>query len=92
MPRVTIGFGPNGALTLPGAPFQRTWALSVTEDASPDYNSSCCTAARFQFWAYSLLHDNENPSDAGRLSPGHAGDETLGTLAAWARACSRPGP
>ncbi|KAH0437887.1 hypothetical protein IEQ34_026181 [Dendrobium chrysotoxum] len=51
-PRVATGFGPNGALTLPGAPFQGTWARSVAEDASPDYNSSCCMAARFQCWAY----------------------------------------
>ncbi|KAK8955781.1 hypothetical protein KSP40_PGU005998 [Platanthera guangdongensis] len=31
-------FRPNGALTLPDAPFQETWARSVAEDASPDYN------------------------------------------------------
>ncbi|KAI0485976.1 hypothetical protein KFK09_029372 [Dendrobium nobile] len=36
----------------PGAPFQGTWARSVAEDASPDYNSSCYMAARFQYWAY----------------------------------------
>ncbi|KAH0460141.1 hypothetical protein IEQ34_010804 [Dendrobium chrysotoxum] len=51
-PRVVTGFGPNGALTLPSAPFQGTWARSVAEDASPDYNSSYCMAARFQCWAY----------------------------------------
>ncbi|XP_028554352.1 uncharacterized protein LOC110116129 [Dendrobium catenatum] len=51
-PRVATGFGPNGALTLPGAPFQGTWARSITEDASPDYNSSYYMAARFQCWVY----------------------------------------
>ncbi|CAL9044926.1 unnamed protein product, partial [Musa banksii] len=35
---------------LPGAPFQGTWARSVTEDASPDYNSDDA-AARFSSWA-----------------------------------------
>ncbi|KAK8955877.1 hypothetical protein KSP40_PGU001758 [Platanthera guangdongensis] len=48
-PRVAIGFRPNRALTLPGAPFQETWARSVAEDASPDYNSSCI-ATRFPCW------------------------------------------
>ncbi|CAL9143476.1 unnamed protein product, partial [Musa hybrid cultivar] len=38
------------ALTLPGAPFQGTWARSVAEDASPDYNSDDA-AARFSSWA-----------------------------------------
>nr|BAD07869.1 hypothetical protein [Oryza sativa Japonica Group] len=41
---------PDGALTLPGAPFQGTWARSVAEDASPDYNSDGA-AARFSSWA-----------------------------------------
>ncbi|THU42884.1 hypothetical protein C4D60_Mb00t00760 [Musa balbisiana] len=41
---------PDGALTLPGAPFQGTWARSVAEDASPDYNSDDA-AARFSSWA-----------------------------------------
>lgn len=45
-PRDAAGSGPNGALTLPGTPFQGTWAQSVAEDASPDYNSDG-TAARF---------------------------------------------
>uniref|UniRef100_A0ACD6AWH3 Uncharacterized protein n=1 Tax=Avena sativa TaxID=4498 RepID=A0ACD6AWH3_AVESA len=44
------GSGPDGALTLPGAPFQGTWARSVAEDASPDYNSND-RAARFSSWA-----------------------------------------
>lgn len=39
-PRGETGSGPDGALTLPGVPFQGTWARSVSEDASPDYNSS----------------------------------------------------
>ncbi|KAJ3667254.1 hypothetical protein LUZ60_018015 [Juncus effusus] len=38
-PRDAAGSGPDGALTLPGAPFQGTWARSVAEVASPDYNS-----------------------------------------------------
>ena len=49
-PRGAAGSGPDGALTLPGAPFQRTWARSVAEDASPDYNSGGA-AARFPSWA-----------------------------------------
>lgn len=49
-PRGAAGSGPDGALTLPGAPFQRTWARSVAEDASPDYNS-VGRAARFSSWA-----------------------------------------
>ena len=49
-PRDATGSGPDGALTLPGAPFQGTWARSVAEDASPDYNSDS-TAARFSSWA-----------------------------------------
>ncbi|GJZ07128.1 hypothetical protein Tco_0540921, partial [Tanacetum coccineum] len=44
------GFGYDGALTLSGTPFQGTWAWSVTEDASPDYNSDS-EAARFLSWA-----------------------------------------
>lgn len=38
-PRGETGSGPDGALTLPGVPFQGTWVQSVSEDASPDYNS-----------------------------------------------------
>ena len=49
-PRGATGSGPDGALTLPGVPFQRTWARSVAEDASPDYNSGG-EAARFSSWA-----------------------------------------
>ena len=49
-PRDAAGSGPDGALTLPGAPFQGTWARSVAEVASPDYNSRG-GAARFQGWA-----------------------------------------
>lgn len=49
-PRGATGSGPDGALTLPGAPFQGTWARSVAEDASPDYNSGG-EAARFSSWA-----------------------------------------
>lgn len=49
-PRGAAGSGPDGALTLPGAPFQGTWARSVAEDASPDYNSGG-GAARFSSWA-----------------------------------------
>jgi hypothetical protein len=39
-PHGETGSGPDGALTLPGIPFQGTWARSVSEDASPDYNSN----------------------------------------------------
>ncbi|KAK1310882.1 hypothetical protein QJS10_CPA08g00863 [Acorus calamus] len=49
-PRGATGSGHDGALTLSGAPFQGTWARSVTEDASTDYNSSS-GAARFSSWA-----------------------------------------
>ncbi|CAL9196548.1 unnamed protein product [Musa hybrid cultivar] len=49
-PRGATGSEPDGALTLPGAPFQGTWARSVAEDASPDYNSDDA-AARFSSWA-----------------------------------------
>ena len=48
-PRGETGSGPDGALTLPGVPFQGTWVRSVSEDASPDYNSSSDT--RFSSWA-----------------------------------------
>ena len=49
-PRDATWSGPDGALTLPGAPFQGTWARSVAEDASPDYNSNG-KADRFSSWA-----------------------------------------
>ncbi|GJR74960.1 hypothetical protein Tco_0087325 [Tanacetum coccineum] len=49
-PRGATGSGHDGALTLSGAPFQGTWARSVAEDASPDYNSDS-VAARFSSWA-----------------------------------------
>lgn len=39
-PHVAASSGPDGAFTLPGAPFQGTWARSVAEVTSPDYNSS----------------------------------------------------
>ena len=39
-PHGAAGSGPDGALTPPGAPFQGTWARSVAEVASPDYNSA----------------------------------------------------
>ncbi|KAK8495141.1 hypothetical protein V6N13_126417 [Hibiscus sabdariffa] len=45
-----IGSGHDGALTLSGAPFQGTWARSVAEDASPDYNSDA-EGDRFSSWA-----------------------------------------
>ncbi|KAK8590583.1 hypothetical protein V6N13_057475 [Hibiscus sabdariffa] len=49
-PRGAIGSGHDGALTLSGAPFQGTWARSVAEDASPDYNSDA-EGIRFSSWA-----------------------------------------
>jgi hypothetical protein len=49
-PRGETGSGPDGALTLPGIPFQGTWARSVSEDASPDYNSGS-EASPFSSWA-----------------------------------------
>ena len=49
-PRGETGSGSDGALTLPGIPFQGTWAQSVSEDASPDYNSGS-EATRFSSWA-----------------------------------------
>ncbi|XP_024311243.1 uncharacterized protein LOC112269237 [Brachypodium distachyon] len=45
-PHGATGSGLDGALTLPGAPFQGTWARYVAEDASPDNNSDGI-AARF---------------------------------------------
>ncbi|WZY99655.1 hypothetical protein YC2023_071984 [Brassica napus] len=42
--------GHDGALTLSGAPFQGTWARSVAEDASLDYNSNA-EDVRFSSWA-----------------------------------------
>ena len=47
-PRGATGSGPDGALTLSGAPFQGTWAWSVAEDDSTDYNS---TGAAIDFHA-----------------------------------------
>ena len=49
-PRGATGSGHDGALTLSGAPFQGTWARSVAEDASSDYNSDA-EGARFSTWA-----------------------------------------
>ncbi|WZY93871.1 hypothetical protein YC2023_066200 [Brassica napus] len=49
-PRGAIGSGHDGALTLSGAPFQGTWAQSVAEDDSPDYNSNT-EDVRFSSWA-----------------------------------------
>ncbi|KAK8590468.1 hypothetical protein V6N13_057361 [Hibiscus sabdariffa] len=40
----------DGALTLSDAPFQGTWARSVAEDASPDYNSDA-EGDPFSSWA-----------------------------------------
>ncbi|CAN7092776.1 unnamed protein product, partial [Brassica rapa subsp. narinosa] len=49
-PRGATGSGHNRALTLSGAPFQGTWARSVAEDASPDYNSNA-EDVQFSSWA-----------------------------------------
>lgn len=49
-PRDATGSRHNGALTLSGTPFQETWARSVAEDASVDYNSEGI-AIRFSSWA-----------------------------------------
>ncbi|KAK8590412.1 hypothetical protein V6N13_057305 [Hibiscus sabdariffa] len=49
-PRGATGSGHDGALTLSGAPFQGTWAGSVAEDATPDYNSDA-EGDRFSSWA-----------------------------------------
>ena len=49
-PRGAAGSGHDGAVTLSGAPFQGTWARSVAEDASTDYNSEG-GARRFSSWA-----------------------------------------
>lgn len=49
-PRGAAGSGHDGALTLSGATFQWTWARSVAEDASTDYNSGG-GAVRFSSWA-----------------------------------------
>ncbi|CAN6989923.1 unnamed protein product [Brassica rapa subsp. trilocularis] len=50
VPRGATGSGHDGALTLSGAPFQGTWARSVAEDASPDYNSNA-EDVQFSSWA-----------------------------------------
>ncbi|WZZ14928.1 hypothetical protein YC2023_108017 [Brassica napus] len=44
------GSGHDAALTLSGAPFLGTWARSVAEDASPDYNSNA-NNVQFSSWA-----------------------------------------
>ena len=44
-PRGATGSEQDGALTIHGAPFQGTWARSVAEVASPDYNSGGSAAA-----------------------------------------------
>ncbi|CAN7092871.1 unnamed protein product [Brassica rapa subsp. narinosa] len=49
-PGGATGSGHDGALTLSGAPFQGTWARSVAEDASPDYNSNA-EDVQFSSWA-----------------------------------------
>ena len=49
-PRGETGTGPDGALTLPGVPFQETWVWSISEDASLDYNLDS-EATRFSSWA-----------------------------------------
>ncbi|KAK8631932.1 hypothetical protein V6N13_028709 [Hibiscus sabdariffa] len=49
-PRGATGSGHDGALTLSGANFHGTWARSVAEDASPDYNSDA-EGDRFSSWA-----------------------------------------
>ncbi|WZZ15241.1 hypothetical protein YC2023_108330 [Brassica napus] len=49
-PRGATGSGHDGALTLSGALFQGTWARSVAEDASPDYNSNA-KDVQFSSWA-----------------------------------------
>ncbi|KAK8495226.1 hypothetical protein V6N13_128654 [Hibiscus sabdariffa] len=67
-----IGSGHDGALTLSGAPFQGTWARSVAEDASPDYNSDA-EGDRFSSWAIpgslavtkGILAGFDNESSAG---------------------------
>ncbi|KAE8668514.1 hypothetical protein F3Y22_tig00112304pilonHSYRG00003 [Hibiscus syriacus] len=48
--RGATGSGNDGALTLYGTPFQGTWARSVAEDASPDYNSDA-EGDRLSSWA-----------------------------------------
>ncbi|KAK8502595.1 hypothetical protein V6N13_082722 [Hibiscus sabdariffa] len=50
--------GHDGALTLSGAPFQGTWARSVAEDASPDYNSDA-EGDRFSSWLFPAGFDND---------------------------------
>ncbi|KAK8501446.1 hypothetical protein V6N13_122808, partial [Hibiscus sabdariffa] len=47
---VRQGPGTTGLSPLSGAPFQGTWARSVAEDASPDYNSDA-EGDRFSSWA-----------------------------------------
>ncbi|THU42877.1 hypothetical protein C4D60_Mb00t00690 [Musa balbisiana] len=78
-PRGATGSEPDGALTLPGAPFQGTWARSVAEDASPDYNSDDA-AARFSSWA------DPAPPDLGSRSVGIDSHHDFGSSR------PRPGP
>ncbi|KAF7114876.1 hypothetical protein RHSIM_RhsimUnG0072700 [Rhododendron simsii] len=69
-PRDATGSGHDGALTLSGAPFQGTWARSVAEDASTDYNSND-RAVRFSSWA--------DPARAGDCCVARARRGTSGT-------------
>ncbi|WZZ15093.1 hypothetical protein YC2023_108182 [Brassica napus] len=48
--RGATGSGHDGALTLSGTPFQGTWARSISEAASPDYNSNA-KDVRISSWA-----------------------------------------
>ncbi|KAK1311037.1 hypothetical protein QJS10_CPA08g00916 [Acorus calamus] len=90
-PRGATGSGHDGALTLSGAPFQGTWARSVTEDASTDYNSSS-GAARFSSWALPVslavtrgrhLIPTKSPT-GGRHNPGRTETHPRKPKPTWA--------
>ncbi|KAK8590448.1 hypothetical protein V6N13_057341 [Hibiscus sabdariffa] len=71
-PRGATGSVHDGALTLSGTPFQGTWAQSVAEDDSPDYNLDA-EGDRFSSWAIpgslavtkGILAGSDNDSSAG---------------------------
>ncbi|KAK8499980.1 hypothetical protein V6N13_000042 [Hibiscus sabdariffa] len=55
---VRQGPGTTGLSPSPAPPFQGTWARSVAEDASPDYNSDA-EGDRFSSWAIPAGFDND---------------------------------
>ncbi|GJU53519.1 hypothetical protein Tco_1227233 [Tanacetum coccineum] len=82
-PRGATGSGHDGALTLSGAPFQGTWARSVAEDASPDYNSDSVAAL-------GILATSQAAEPPSRRDPKHSPD-ILNRSGAYGLVCKRAG-